>query len=169
MLITLLVVVDNLSFLTFRILFSRLYLQRKRYYLNSDCDSLKLFYIFAAEMLDEYSMSAAGYRIRGLPFQFNLLLLLIWTVMEMMLGIKCLKTAKNPTRRETWNLVKRAIQWIAAYFVYKIIWSLIILNAGYSEISEYQNDSYESINDYQMNEMKESFTVAIIALLAYAL
>ena len=44
--------------------------------------------------------------IDGSPFYFILLLRLIWIIIELLFGLKCLKTAENPTRRETWILVK---------------------------------------------------------------
>ena len=107
-----------------------------------------------ATTLDDFIRYAV---IDGSPFYFILFLRFIWIILELLFGIKCLKTAKNPTRRETWILVKLGIMLIVAFCVITSVIYIVLLKSGFHEISE--SESYQKYSKYSKSEADVAYVV----------
>ena len=91
------------------------------------------------------------------------ILQLVFTVMQCGLGLKCLKTSKNPTRRATWKLVKYAIVLIISYYVIQTLSSVILYDVRFGKM-------VESISDVtQLDEEFEEKYLYLVFFTFYSL
>ena len=104
--------------------------------------------------------------VEGGALYTTLILDLVITIMQCNLGLKCLKTSKNPTRRETWKLVKSAIVVIISYYVIQTLSSVVLFDARVDETNESQSDIIQS--DEELEEKYQYLTIFILSSLCYS-